>query len=554
MKKITLLSAGMVLANITFAQTLQDAIAKTDNERFEAAAADFRALIAKESNKGENYFYYGENFFKDGKIDSANYFYQKGADLNATNPLNYVGLGKVLLFAGKTQEAQTHFFKAATLGANKNTEVMRKTAEAYITAPDNSKNADAAINLLNAAIKIEPKNPENHILMGDALLEKNPTDGGPAIKSYNKATELNPKSPKGILRSGKLYQRGRNYQLALDKYKEAEAIDPTYAPAYREKAELYHLAGQNAKAIESYKKYLELNNSDEARERYASFLFTNKQYSDAITEIDALQKAGNTNLYLDRILGYSYAEFGDKTDKEAYNKGLESINKFFDKAGANFKYLATDFKYKGILLAKTGKDSLGVLEMEKAIMMDSKLEPEMIALIAKTWMGSKKYAKAIAAYERKMAGDPKNLTSQDWYEFGRAYYYEAGAKQREKKDVDAAALFVKSDTCFSKLCQLNTTYPMGYFWRGRVNAQLDPKDEKHIAKPHYENALSLVKPEEKMTYKTNIVEANLYLGSHYAFSKEKDLTKAKEYFKAVLELDPNNKAANDFFKSPAGKQ
>lgn len=551
MKKITLLSAGIVLVNSSFAQTLQEAITKTDNERYAAAAADFRSLIAKEANKGENYFYFGENFFKDGNLDSANYYYQKGAEVNATYPLNHVGLGKVLWSKGKSQDAQTAFFKAATLGANKNTEVMRKTAEIYITSEN--KNIDGAINLLNAAIKIEPKNPDNYILMGDALIEKNPTDGGPAIKQYNKATELNPKSPKGVLRSGKLYQRGRNYQLALDLYKQAETIDPNYAPAYREKAELYHMAGQDGKAIESYKKYLELNNSDEARERYASFLFTNKQYADAITEIEALQKDGNTNMYLDRILGYSYAELGNKTDKDAYTKGLISINKFFEKAGANFKYAATDYKYKGILLAKTGQDSVGVTNIEKAIEMDPKLEKELVSLIATTWMGAKKYTKVITTYERKMAGDPKNLTIQDWYDFGRAYYYEGGVKQREKKDVEATELFVKSDTCFSQLCQLKTDYPMGYFWRGRINTQLDPKDEKHIAKPHYENALKLVKPEEKMTYKSNIIEANLYLGSHYAFSKEKDLTKAKEYFKIVLELDPTNKAANDFFKSPAGK-
>src|SRR6478672_6241132 len=113
MKKITLLSAGIVLANSSFAQTLQDAITKTDNERYEAAASDFRALIAKEANKGENYFYFGENFFKDGNLDSANYFYQKGADVNATYPLNHVGLGKVLWSKGKSQDAQTAFFKAA---------------------------------------------------------------------------------------------------------------------------------------------------------------------------------------------------------------------------------------------------------------------------------------------------------------------------------------------------------------------------------------------------------------------------------------------------------
>ena len=140
MKKITLISTGLVLANMSFAQTLQDAITKSDNERYQAAAADFRALIAKEANKGDNYFYYGENFFKKGDLDSANMYYQKGVELNATYPLNYVGLGKVLWYKGKSADAKTNFFKAATLGANKNTEVMRKTAEAYINSEN--KNLD----------------------------------------------------------------------------------------------------------------------------------------------------------------------------------------------------------------------------------------------------------------------------------------------------------------------------------------------------------------------------------------------------------------------------
>ena len=94
---------------------------------------------------------------------------------------------------------------------------------------------------------VDPKNPENYILLGDAQLEKNPTDGSAPVKSYQMASTLNPKSTKGILREGKLYQRGRNYQLALDYYKKAIGIDPLYAPAYREIAELYSLAAQPAK-------------------------------------------------------------------------------------------------------------------------------------------------------------------------------------------------------------------------------------------------------------------------------------------------------------------
>ncbi len=551
MKKITLISASFILASSTFAQTLQDAITKTDNERYAAAASDFRALIAKEANKGDNYFYYGENFFKKGDLDSANMYYQKGAELNATYPLNYVGLGKVLWYKGNTADAKTQFFKASELGLKKNTEVMRKTAETYIEAEN--KSLDEAMALLNAAIKIEPKNAENYLLMGDALLEKNPTEGGPAIKQYDKFSELNPKSPKGILRAGKLYQRGRNYQLALDLYKKAQDLDPTYAPAYREKAELYNLAGQKANAVESYKKYLELNNSDEARIRYAGFLVINKQYAEAITESEKTQNAGSKDMYLDRYLGYSYAELGNKTDTAAYTKGLKAINRFFEKAGSNFKYSAVDYKYKGILLAKTGKDSLGILEMEKAAQVDPKLANEVTREIAKSYMKAKKYNKAVDTYNRIMNGDPKNLNAQDWYEFGRAYYYDGGAKQREKKDVEALDLFVKADTCFSKLTQISPAYAIAYFWRGKANVQQDVKDEKGLAKPHYEKAISLVKPEEKALVKQNLIEAYLYLGSHFAFSKEKDLAKAKEYFNLVKELDPANKSANDFFKSPAGK-
>ncbi|MDF2449171.1 MAG: hypothetical protein K0R26_1675 [Bacteroidota bacterium] len=551
--KTIALSTAILTSGFSFAQTLQEAITKSENERYQAAASDFRSLISKESAKGENYFYYGENFFKSGDLDSANLYYQKGVELNATYPLNYVGLGKVLWYKGNSADAKTQFFKAATLGANKNTEVMRKTAEAYINS--DNKNLDEAINLLNSAIKIEPKNAENYLLMGDALLEKNPTEGGPAIKQYDKFSELNPKSPKGILRAGKLYQRGRNYQLALDLYKKAEAIDPTFAPAYREKAELYHLAGQKANAVESYKKYLELNNSDEARERYAAFIFNNKQYPEAIAEIEKLQNSGNSNLYLDRYLGYSYAELGNRTDSLAYKKGLAAIDRFFEKSSKvpNFKYVGTDYKYKGILLSRTGQDSLGVIEMEKGAAIDPKISGDIINEIAKAHMKSKKYGKAIETYEKKMAGDSKNLTAQDWYELGRAYYYNGGAKQREKKDAEALESFVKADTCFSKLSQLSPSYSIAHFWRGKANVQQDLKDEKGLAKPHYEKAISLVKPEEKASVKQNLIEAYLYLGSHFAFSKEKDLNKAKEYFNLVKELDPSNKAANDFFKSPAGK-
>jgi len=559
MKKTIVLSA-IAFTGLLNAQTLQEAVVKTDNERFSAAASDFRALITKDAAKGENYFYFGENFFKKGDADSANIFYLKGAEANATYPLNYVGLGKVLLSKGNVADAKTQFYKAAALGANKNAELFRKIAEAWLAT--DSKNADEAILQINNAIKLEPKNAENYIILGDAQLEKNPTDGSGPIKSYKMATTLNPKSVKGILREGKLYQRGRNYQLALDKYKEAIAIDPTYAPAYREIAEVYSLYSQPAKAIENWKKYLELNNSDDARYRFMSALFSNKQYPEAITEYEGLKKQGFANLYLERLAGYSYTEVGNKVDTSSYTKGLKAMNKFFEMAGPNFKYLYNDYKYKGLLLARTGKDSLGVIEMEKAIALDPSASGEMNSEIANIYMKAKKYDKAIKAFERKMNGDTKNLNNNDYFSLGRAYYFSGGniqrdaiamkdVKAKDKKMAEALPFFVGSDSAFSKLTQLSPTWPVGFFWRGKANVQLDPTNEKGLAKPYFEKALLLVKPEEKSTptYKNNVIEALEYLGG-YSIGVAKDKAKADEYWKAVQELDPNNAKAKIYFNPP----
>jgi len=534
----TIIGSASVL-QMANAQNLQDAITKTENERFDLAGAEFRQLVTKEPNKGENYFYYGENFFKNNNIDSALIMYKKGAEVQPTNGLNLIGIGKVLLLQGKEADANSNLFKAKTL-AGKNANILIELGEAYLTAPGTSKNPTQALAFVEEALKLEPKNAKAHILKGDALLELHPTEGGPAIKEYEEAQKLNPKSPKAVLRQGKLWSRSRNYQLALDKYKEAEKIDPTFAPAYIEKAELYHRANQDNNAVESAKKYLELNgNSMYAKGRYAGFLYENKQYAEAIKQIEEIQQKDTSDAYLYRLLGYAYDEMGNKTDTAAYTKGSKAINKFFQKTSAkNFNYIADDYRHKGILLSKTGKDSLGVLELQKAIDLDPTKNCELYGEVGKIWMKTKKYDKAITAYE-KLPACGKTLTGQNYYDLGRAYYY--GPKD-----------FVKADTCFSKLVQVSPpTYPIGYFWRGKTNVQLDPKNEKWSAKPFYEKALEVVKPEERAATKANVIEACSYLGYYY-YVKEKDIEKAKYYWGIVKELDPNNEKAKAFFKSLTG--
>ncbi|MBS1652645.1 MAG: tetratricopeptide repeat protein [Bacteroidetes bacterium] len=563
MRKLIFNIAALIVVYSAKSQNIQDAIKKTDSELFETAEADFKALINKEPNKGENYFYLGENYFKRDDADSANYFYGKGAELNATYPLNYVGLGKVLLSKNKTADAKTQFFKALSISQNKNAEVMRKIAEAWL-ATDN-KSPDDAINQANAAIKLEPKNPEGYIILGDALLEKNPSSGGEPIKNYKMATTLNPKSTKGIIREGKLYQRGRNYQLALDKYKEAEAIDANYAPAYREKAELYYMAGQPGKSIENWKKYLELNNNQYSRFRYLNALFKGKQYTEVVKEYEEFKKTNFDNLYLERLAGYSYCEVGDKADKESYNKGLVAINKFFEKAGPNFKYIPEDYKYKGLLLSKTGKDSLGIVEIEKAIAADPNTATDLLSDIAGIYYKNKRYLKVAETIDRKEKINSTTLNNNDYFNLGRSYYYlttpifnEAMTSKDHKikaaKELECQPLLIKADSAFSGLCRKNPNWSTAFIWRGRVSSLYEivtKKEKEGLAKTHYEKAIATIKPEEKTSsHKKEYVEALEYLGAYYVVVADK--AKADETWGALKELDPSNQKVINYYKPKAG--
>jgi len=574
MKKLLTGLLIVFCAAILPAQTLQQIVHKSENERYDVAANDLRLLISKDPNKGEYYFYYAENFFNQGETDSAKIFYNKGAEVNATYPLNYVGIGKCFLLEGNEEEAKAQFYKATTLGGGKNAELYRKLAEAWLAT--DIKNPDEAIRLANATIKMEPKNPGNYILLGDAQLEKNPSDGGTPIKNYNTATTLNPKSAKGILRIGKLYQRGRNYQLALDKYKEALAIDSMFAPAYREIAELYFLAGQPAKSIENWQKYLKLNDSPYARYRYMSAFYSNKQYSEAIIEYESLKKTEFKNLYFERLAGYSYYEMGDKTDKEAYAKGLDALNSFFKQAGPGFKYIGLDYKYLGLLLLRTEKDSLARVAFEKAIEIDPKLKSEIYGEEAYWSMKQKNYSAAANYFELKQSDDIEGFSSNDFYTMGRAYFYSALELKKEANELRDVQLkkkkpaetpeilakeseykerLIKADSSFSKTTQKSQTWPIGYFWRARANSYLDPTSELWLAKPYYEKMISLVtKPEErKGVYKNNLIEAYEYLGAYYVTIKDK--TKSDETWSQVKELDPENEKAKSYFnppKAPAG--
>lgn len=519
MKKSKLIVGLFLVASSTMiAQTLNDALKLTTNEQFESADAAYKLLIQSQPNNGDYYFYYGENYFKNDNMEMANTMYQKGAEVNPTNPLPYVGLGKVQWYKGQATEAKANFFKATTLGAEKNATVFMKIAEAYIAAP--TKNLTDAFTLLAKATKLEPKNPEVYILTGDAFLEQN--NGTKAVENYEKAGVLDPKSSRALLKQGQVWNRAKNFQLAIDTYKKAKLIDSMFAPAYREAAEIYHKAGQDKVAYSQMKKYIQLNNDCSARARSAGFALESKFYKECIVDAKEAQKCDPNNVFLNRYLAYAQYETAD------YPAGLENINIAFSKAPTEktFKIIPLDYEYRAKLLSKNGQDSLAIIDFKKAL----ELQPEKIEIngdIANAYLKMKKYTEAISMYKVKMEKGKPN--ANDYFQLGRAYY--------QSKD------FINADSSFSKVMKLQPDLIMGYLWKARaiVQNEVVMKTENWSAKEFYELYISKVKPEEVEKNKKDLVEAYNYLGAYYA--KKKDSANTKLNFQKVLELDPTNAQA-----------
>ena len=547
MKKLIILffafHCSFFIPHSSYAQSLADAIKLSDNEQFEKASAGFISLIQREPTNGDNFFFYGENYFKQEildssfkaiDLDSARIMFDAGLKKNPGNPLNYVGTGKVMWYEGKSPEAKKQFFdavqiispanKTASFTGKQKAMVYMKIAECYTKAK--TKDVAQAIDLLNKALKEDPNNPEVYILLGDATLEQNTGDASEAISHYKKAYELDKKSCRALLRIGQLYSRARNLSEAVKNYDAAIAVDPNFAPAYREKAEAFYRGKQYETAITNYQKYLELNSgSVSAKVRYASFLYLSKKYTESIAAIQDIQKQNTSIIFLYRILAYSYYETGNCAD------GLTAIDQFFAKAIAK-KILASDYEYNGKLLSKCGKDSLAALKLKIALQQDT-TKPELNGELGSMYLKIQKYPEAIDAFNKKIKGG-KGVDANDYYNLGRAYLY---SKQCGK-----------ADTTFMQIITLRPDIPTGYLWRAKANTCIDADSKKGLAKPFFEAYLSKLKPEEMDKNKKYLTEMYDYLGYYYML--QKDYTNAKCSYNKLKDLDPANKKAMAALKDP----
>ncbi|WP_316802231.1 tetratricopeptide repeat protein [Pedobacter nototheniae] len=544
LKKAITLNVGLVLmGSAVFAQNLNDAKKAIDAEQYQKASSMLKSLVSSQASNGDNYYNLGLVYLKTGYIDSARAVFTKGVTADAKNNLNLIGLGEADLLSNNPTSAKTNFDKAVSM-APKDYKTYLALGKAYLSQdkPDDETSkpdfANALANITKAdELDSKDKDAEVFLALGDtyALQKKN----SEALSPYLRVGDIDPNNRRAKTQIGRMYKESRAFAEGEKELQDVIAADPNYGPAYRELGELYLQWSsfgtdkeKAAKAIENYKKYLDLTDKSlESQLRYAQFLFYAKDFQTLEQVASAIQvPADNPKIaVVSRMKGWAAYE------NKNYPQALTNMTEFFAKNTDKSKVLGNDYLYLGKAQLKAGQDSLAVNNIIEATKLDS-TNADALAEAGLSLRKAKKFAKAAEIFKLATKYNPNGKGSlTNYYYIGENRFYEAYYAQRDKKPVNTAAL-VEADSALSHLNQVQPDFALAYIMRGRIANILDDQtNPKGTAIPFYEKFISMVKPEETAANKANLSEAYDVLGSWYT---NKDKTKAIEYFTKSIQIDP----------------
>ncbi len=508
-------------------------------------------------------FNYGYYLLRTRQPDQAKAAFEKGYAVDPKNQLNKVGLGAAALAKGDRAGAKLAIDEAIKNSKGKDVNVLFRAGEAYsgyvaidsLKATYKATDPAEAIRLLDMAVALMLKNKQEiadvYMAKGDAFFTKG--ESGAAVSAYEDAVRVNPNYAKAIAKIGKIYWGGKNLPLAQENFKKAIELDPDYAPAVHEYAELQFYVRQYKNAAKTYNLYLDGLKGcvdEENILRSAQFDFIAEDNARVLEKITKLSKS--TNPILMRMEGWSSYK------QNQYDRAIEKINGFLAKAPE--KAMINDYRYLGnsTLRVANPDTAKAVSYLEKAAEMDT--VDNGYKEIAAFYQSAKKYKQARDFWIKAIKRDPK-YPSTDLYQYAQAQYQYANSIAVVGTGADSAALradrrnnFLTADSLFVKYIERKADFLPVYNSRARANYYAYSREEalengKCI--PHMEKYIQLAEaePEGKVKNKTNLGFCYQFLAIH-AMIKLKDEVKGKELFTKLYAIDSTNAAAKNYFFPP----
>lgn len=521
MKNLISLCVATLLYTGLNAQTISDGTRAFENDQLNSAKKIFQSLLgSKPEDATIAYYQLASIYMTQNTADSAELVINRMQSAYPSHVMSKVATGKLNLYKKNTAAAKLNFDDALKMTASKDAKVMGWIADAYLSTEN--KDAAAALQVLTVATKLEPKNADLYLLIGDAhKLDLN--SGGPAITNYEKVIELNTLLTKANQRIGLIYSQARNYQNSSEYFEKSLALDANYAPALHDYAMLNYNFKQYEKSRNLYEKYLSVaDTTEQSLTRYVYILFMCKDYPAATTMINSLMARDANNNLLNRLLAYSYAE--QKQD----SIGLTYMQKFLAKVEPS-KIIPLDYRYNGRMLSRTGSDSLGIEQLKLAIQYDS-TDVDMWQDMGEALNRLKKYCEAAAAFKQKI-NISKNPSALDYFYLTKAYYY-----CKDYVNADSAALVIVN---------LKASSHIGWLWRGNANSKMYPDDlEKSL--PYYQKVAEISDSAGTKIPNNDAITAYRFLAV-YNIKKENNIA-GKEFYNKILARDPKDADAIETLK------
>ena len=545
----TLATSGVCLLQ---AQTIDQGRRQTRNEQYEDAAKTFESMIAKKPKVGEPYYWAGINLLESGDTASAKAMFEKGLQMMPKYTINNIGLGHLALRTGNIAEADNQFAMAKKAGKKLMPIVNREIGRAYLMVPHGTPSnlkmyADKAAASLKMASETDY---EAQLLLGDAYLVIHKGDASLSIEQYTVSGYMNENDPRSKLRQGMVYQRVGNYDVAMNQVNDALRIDNDFAPAYRQKADIFNLMKKRDSTVFYYKEYLKRNNNISARKMYAQALFLANDYDEAIAEaksiLDLQEKSGArqfTNLYV--VIAYSYAQKND-TSRAINQTGLDYFELYEAKHVKNLnRPLSLQEKFiKANLLGRLGQSDVAY-DIHISVISDTARCPAIwYQQLQDFYTGRKQWDRAATIIEWKKVKN-NGLENKDLFYLGNA---QLNAGQYEK-----------AINSYSELVRKDTTSVQAYYKIAVAYDQLDPSDSLTKATDAYLVWMSRLNAEQKVKYKQTMLMAFNRMQTTARGRKQWD--KCSEYLGKMIELAPEDEnikkdkdAVDNYIKKQAARQ
>ena len=499
------------------------------NQEYDKVIKMVNEKLANDPKNADLYYLKGNAYLGSEALFEAKNAFRQGVGYQGRNPWNYIGLGTVQAKESNFPEAKVNFDKALERSKTDATSIMLGVANGYLGS-DKREFLDEAEKMLLTIRNKEPENKFAFVALGDMYLLQNIDEL--ALMNYLEAVRIDNQYLEGWLRVGQLRVKEKLYNEGAEAFTKAIEIDPTFAPAYREMGNLWYKAQKFEKAHQNYKEYVDRTEGDISAEiKFVGFKYLIGKYDEAI-ELGSKLVQDTSSLVLYRMLGYSYIE------KKDTDKGKEWMDKYFTSMKAKSKekfLLASDYEYLGKLHHQLKEFD----KAEENYLKSLEIDAENIAVyktIADMYSKQKNHEKAVVYYTKFIeVGKPK---FKDYFTLANSYYM--------MKDWEMA------DTCFATVCEKYSSTHVGFIFRGRVNAQLDPETTEGLAQPYYQKVFEILDPKNtegtlKKREQKDFVEACQYLGYYY-FKQDEDCETAVPYWVKVQEKDPENAGAKQIIE------